>query len=94
MVMRKIPLGVGKARHSCCRFVRLGGWWVVLFLVGLFFMGGGLYFSLVGGGLFCSCWFYWVFVAELWFFLCILPVYLGAPYAFINKVFLLIKKKQ
>jgi hypothetical protein len=62
MVMRKIPLGVGKARHTCCRFVRLGGWWVVLLLVGLSLVGGGLYCSLVGDGLFYSGWFYWVFV--------------------------------
>jgi len=34
------------------------------------------------------------FTGKLWLLLCILPVYLGAPYAFINKVFLLTKKKK
>jgi hypothetical protein len=39
--------------------------------------------------------FSWVFLcglAEL--FLCIVPLYLGASYAFFNKIFLLIKKKK
>jgi hypothetical protein len=48
----------------------------------------------VGGGLF---WFLLVFLGFCGLalvFPCILPVYLGAPYAFFNKVFLLIKKKK
>jgi len=61
------------------------GWWVVLFLVGCFcslFWG----FSSISG----------VRVLLVLLGLCglalVVPVYLGAPYAFINKVFLLIKK--
>ncbi len=38
MVMRKFTLGGEKERHTCCRLVRCGGWWGVLFLVG--FLGG------------------------------------------------------
>jgi hypothetical protein len=35
-----------------------------------------------------------LFVSWLWFFLCILPVYLGAPYAFSNKSFLTYQKNK
>jgi hypothetical protein len=64
----------------------------------------------VGGGLFSIllrfyCSLFWGFssVSGVWVLLFLLgfcglalvvPVYVGAPYAFINKVFLLIKKKK
>jgi hypothetical protein len=35
-----------------------------------------------------------LFVGWLWLFLCILPVYLGTPYAFSNKTFLTYQKKK
>jgi len=35
-----------------------------------------------------------LFVGWLWLFLCILPEYLGAPYAFSNKTFLTSQKKK
>jgi hypothetical protein len=65
----------------------VGGWWVVLFLVGCYcslFQG----FSLFSGVR--------VLLVLLGFYglALVVPVYLGAPYAFINKVFLLIKKKK
>lgn len=44
---------------------------------------------------FCLCGFIWVFF--FFFFLwtgLVVPVYLGAPYAFLIKFFLLIKKKK
>jgi hypothetical protein len=50
---------------------------------------------LVRGFLVGSLWFYWVFLcglAEL--LLCIHPVYLGAPYAFLMKFSYLSKKKK
>jgi hypothetical protein len=41
------------------------------------------------------CGFIWVsFCGVVWLVLCILPVYLGAPFAFLIKFFLLIKKKK
>jgi hypothetical protein len=57
MATRKIPLGVGKARHTWFRLVCLGGWWVALYLswagVGWCTLaGGGVPCILVG--LFCS----------------------------------------
>jgi hypothetical protein len=65
----------------------VGGWWVVLFLV-------GCYCSLFRG--FSS--FSGVRVLLVLLSFCglalVVPVYLEAPYAFINKVFLLIKKNN
>jgi hypothetical protein len=37
--------------------------------------------------------FCWVSSGLLWFLLCILPVYLGAPFAFFNNFFTYIKKE-
>jgi len=65
----------------------VGGWWVVLFLV-------GCYCSLFRG--FSSFPGVWVLLVLLGFcgLALVVPVYFGAPYAFINIVLLLIKKKK
>jgi len=65
----------------------VGGWWIVLFLV-------ECYCSLFRG--FSSISGVRVLLVLLGFckLALVVPVYLGAPYAFINKVFLLIKKKK
>jgi hypothetical protein len=52
-------------------------------------MGASLGFRVVP----CGFVLVFLFVGWLWLFLCILPVYLGAPYAFYKKI-LLIKKKM
>jgi hypothetical protein len=49
----------------------------------------------LGVFLWVPCWFSWVFLCGLaGLLLYVLPVYLGAPYAFFNEILLLIKKKN
>jgi hypothetical protein len=64
-------------------------------------VGGGLFSFL--RGFYCSLFWGFSSVSGVWVLLFLLgfcgfalvvPVYIGAPYAFINKVFLLIKKKN
>jgi hypothetical protein len=64
----------------------VGGWWVVLFLV-------GCYCSLIWGPSSISGVRVLLVLLGFCGLALVVPVYLGAPYAFINKVFLLIKKK-
>jgi hypothetical protein len=62
-------------------------WWVVLFLVGFYCSLFGVFLRFRGVR---------VLLVLLGFsgLALVVPVYLGAPYAFFNKVFLLIKKKR
>jgi hypothetical protein len=98
MVTPQSPLGGVKERPACCRVVCFGGLWVFSRVCGFFLVFGWALLWVVWA-FFLGFWGHFFVFCQLlrvsfWCFLCILPVYQGAPLRFFNKYFLTYRKKK